>query len=95
MGYAHGLDAEFLCYEKRPFTLDEAMALAGPHGVEVRPFPETLRRISPIWRAMDRFGTTTVSGCLTGKAPAPRRQMNRVKISAGQDRAARCCSSAT
>ena len=57
MGYAHGLDAEFLCYEKRPFTLTEAIALAWLHGVEVRPFPDTLPQISPIWRAMDRFGT--------------------------------------
>ena len=39
MGYAHGLDAEFLCYENRPFTLDEAIALAWLHGVEVRPYP--------------------------------------------------------
>ncbi len=57
MGYAHGLDAEFLCYEKRPFTLSEAIALAWVHGVEVRPFPWTLPQISAIWRAMDDFGT--------------------------------------
>jgi len=57
MGYAHGLDAEFLCYEKRPFTLSEAIALAWLHGVEVRPYPNSLPQISPIWRAMDRFGT--------------------------------------
>ena len=59
MGYAHGLDAEFLCYENRPFTLNEAIALAWVHGVEVRPFPATLAQISPIWRAMDSFGTAT------------------------------------
>ena len=59
MGYAHGLDAEFLCYENRPFTLSEAIALAWLHGVEVRPYPNTLAQISPIWRAMDRFGTCT------------------------------------
>jgi hypothetical protein len=57
MGYAHGLDAEFLCYENRPFTLTEAIALAWVHGVEVRPFPDSLARIRPIWRAMDSFGT--------------------------------------
>jgi hypothetical protein len=57
MGYAHGLDAEFLCYENRPFTLTEAIALAWVHGVEVRPFPDSLPRISPIWHAMDSFGT--------------------------------------
>ncbi|HOX55393.1 MAG TPA: DUF6067 family protein [Candidatus Paceibacterota bacterium] len=56
MGYAHGLDAEFLCYENRPFTLTEAIALAWLHGVEVRPYPRTLAQISPIWRAMDSFG---------------------------------------
>jgi hypothetical protein len=58
MGYAHGLEAQFLCYEKRPFTLDEAIALAWLHGVEVRPFPTTVPQISPIWRAMDRFGAS-------------------------------------
>ena len=57
MGYAHGLDAEFLCYVNRPFTLTEAIALAWLHGVEVRPYPDTLSQISPIWRAMDSFGT--------------------------------------
>ena len=56
MGYAHGLDAEFLCYENRPFALDEAIALAWLHGVEVRPYPGTLKYIAPIWRAMDEFG---------------------------------------
>ena len=55
MGYAHGLDAEFLCYVNRPFTLSEAVALAWLHGVEVRPYPDTLPQISPIWRAMDSF----------------------------------------
>lgn len=56
MGYAHGLDTEFLCYENRPFTFDEAIALAWVHGVEVRPYPATLKHVTPIWRAMDRFG---------------------------------------
>ncbi|HXE53666.1 MAG TPA: glycoside hydrolase domain-containing protein [Tepidisphaeraceae bacterium] len=56
MGYAHGLDTEFLCYENRPFTFDEAVALAWVHGVEVRPYPATLKHVTPIWRAMDRFG---------------------------------------
>jgi hypothetical protein len=56
MGYAHGLDTEFLCYENRPFTFDEAIALAWVHGVEVRPYPQTLTKVTPIWRAMDRFG---------------------------------------
>jgi hypothetical protein len=59
MGYAHGLDAEFLCYENRPFTLKEAIALAWVHGVEVRPFPNILSQVSPLWRAMDCFGTSS------------------------------------
>ena len=59
MGYAHGLDAEFLCYENRPFTLNEAIALAWVHGVEVRPYPASLPQVSPIWRAMDSFGTSS------------------------------------
>lgn len=57
MGYAHGLDAEFLCYINRPFTTEEAIAVSWLHGVEVRPGnPEQLAVISPIWRAMDKFG---------------------------------------
>jgi hypothetical protein len=56
MGYAHGLDMEFLCYENRPFTFNEAIALAWLHGIEVRPYPKSLRCVTPIWRAMDRFG---------------------------------------
>ena len=58
MGYAHGLDAEFLCYENRPFTFDEAITLAWLHGVEVRPYPQTLVKVTPIWRAMDVFEIT-------------------------------------
>jgi hypothetical protein len=61
MGYAHGLNAEFLCYVNRPFALNEAIALAWLHGVEVRPFPDTLEVISPIWRALDGFGATTAT----------------------------------
>lgn len=59
MGWAHGLDAQFLCYEGQPFSLDEAIALAWLHGVEVRPYPPSLKHIAPIWRAMDEFGVTT------------------------------------
>jgi hypothetical protein len=43
----------------QPFTLNEAITLAWVHGVEVRPFPSTLPQISPLWRAMDRFGTSS------------------------------------
>jgi hypothetical protein len=57
MGWAHGLDAEFLCYTNRPFTMEEAVAVAWLHGVEVRPYgPDQLGIVSPIWRAMDKFG---------------------------------------
>jgi hypothetical protein len=56
MGYAHGMDMEFLCYENRPFTFDEAIALAWLHGIEVRPYPKTLSHVTPLWRAMDQFG---------------------------------------
>lgn len=56
MGYAHGIDTEFLCYENRPFTFTEAIALAWMHGVEVRPYPQNLHYVTPIWRAMDAFG---------------------------------------
>ena len=56
MGYAHGMDMEFLCYENRPFAFNEAIALAWLHGIEVRPYPNTLHYVTPIWRAMDEFG---------------------------------------
>lgn len=59
MGYAHGLDAEFLAYVNRPFTINEAITLAWLHGVEVRPETvEQLSEVSPIWQAMDRFDST-------------------------------------
>src|SRR6185436_2685331 len=58
MGYAHGMDMEFLCYENRPFTFTEAMTLSWVHGIEVRPYPQNLSHVTPIWKAMDRFGTT-------------------------------------
>jgi hypothetical protein len=56
MGYAHGLNSEFLCYRDRPFTFPEAIALAWLHNVEVRPlYLADLDYVGPIWRAMDRF----------------------------------------
>ena len=58
MGYAHGLDGQFLCYQNNPFTIEEAIAMAWLHGIEVRPYPETLQPISQVWHAMDQFGTT-------------------------------------
>jgi hypothetical protein len=61
MGYAQGLDAEFLCYENRPFSFDEAVTLAWLHGVEVRPYRASLSKVTPLWRAMDRFGVTTAA----------------------------------
>src|ERR1035437_8009795 len=55
----HAFRTEFMCYVNRPFTLTEAVALAWLHGVEVRPYPDTLSQISPVWRAMDSFGTSS------------------------------------
>ena len=82
MGYAHGLDAEFLCYENRPFTLTEAIALAWVHGVEVRPFPSTLPQISPIWRAMDSFGTSSARWQPYWSQPGAVADNDSVKVSA-------------
>ena len=60
MGYAHGLDAEFLAYLNRPFTMNEAITLAWLHGVEVRPGNlDQLSAVSPIWKALDRFDATS------------------------------------
>ncbi len=82
MGYAQGLDAEFLCYENRPFTFDEAIALAWLHGVEVRPYPKTLVKVTPIWRAMDRFGVTKAEWKPYWNTPIVMPNSAAVKISA-------------
>ena len=82
MGYAHGLDAQFLCYEKRPFTLDEAIALAWVHGVEVRPFPAMVQQIRPIWRVLDRFGTTSAKWLPYWNSSGAAAEDESVKISA-------------
>ncbi|HVU99921.1 MAG TPA: glycoside hydrolase domain-containing protein [Verrucomicrobiae bacterium] len=82
MGYAQGLDAEFLCYENRPFTFDQAIALAWVHGVEVRPYPKTLSKVTPIWRAMDRFGVTKAQWRPYWKTPVATTDSSAVKISA-------------
>jgi hypothetical protein len=82
MGYAHGLDAQFLCYEKRPFTLDEAIALAWVHGVEVRPFPTTVQQIRPIWRVMDTLRTTSAKWLPYWNGSGAAAEDESVKISA-------------
>ena len=94
MGYAHGLDAEFLCYEKRPFTLDEAIALAWLHGVEVRPFPITLPQISPLWRAQDRFGTVSARWLPYWSGSGATAQATRSRSAPGQSAVGRCSLSA-
>jgi hypothetical protein len=81
MGYAQGLDAEFLCYENRPFTFDEAIALAWLHGVEVRPYPKTLAKVTPIWLAMDKFGVTKAEWKPYWKTPVATADSAAVKIS--------------
>jgi Family of unknown function (DUF6067)/Hypothetical glycosyl hydrolase 6 len=82
MGYAHGLNAEFLCYVKRPFTMEEAIALAWLHGVEVRPYPDTISEVSPIWRAMDSFGAAQAKWLPYWKDAPARADNESVKLSA-------------
>ena len=59
MGKQWGLAAEFLVYEKRPFTTRQALAFTMLHDVLVRPSDrgEILRLISSIWKARADFGT--------------------------------------
>jgi hypothetical protein len=59
MGKQWGLAAEFLVYEKRPFTTEQALAFTMLHDVLVRPLDtgEGLRLISRIWKAREDFGT--------------------------------------
>ncbi|MBN1488330.1 MAG: hypothetical protein JXA69_00305 [Phycisphaerae bacterium] len=82
MGYAHGLDAEFLCYVDRPFAFNEAIALAWLHGVEVRPYPETLELVSPIWKALDAFGITTAQWQPYWKGSGAEARAESIKASA-------------
>ncbi|MEO7300039.1 MAG: glycoside hydrolase domain-containing protein [Verrucomicrobiota bacterium] len=82
MGYAQGLDAEFLCYENRPFTFDEAIALAWLHGVEVRPYPQSLSKVTPIWRAMDRFGVPDAKWKPYWLEPVAGANIDSIKVSA-------------
>jgi hypothetical protein len=58
MGKQWGLAAEFLVYEKRPFTTEQALAFTMLHDVLVRPLDtgERLRLISRIWKAREDFG---------------------------------------
>lgn len=58
MGRQFGLEPEFLVYEGRPFTTDEALAMTMLHDVLVRPLDlgDSLTRISAIWKARDEFG---------------------------------------
>ena len=68
MGWAHGLDAEFLCYENRPFRFEEAVAMAWLHGVEVRPSTDTnSARWPPYGERRIASACSRPSGCPTGR----------------------------
>ncbi len=83
MGWAHGLDAQFLCYINRPFTTDEAITIAWLHGVEVRPdYMEQLEAVSPIWKAMDRFGVPSAKWLPYWKGSGVTADVPSVKASA-------------
>jgi Glycoside hydrolase 123, N-terminal domain len=58
MGRQFGLRPEFLVYEGRPFTTDEALSVTLLHNVLVRAtgLSEKLEEISAIWKAQDAFG---------------------------------------
>ncbi|MDB6025620.1 MAG: hypothetical protein JWM68_1843 [Verrucomicrobiales bacterium] len=82
MGYAHGMDMEFLCYENRPFTFDEAIALAWVHGIEVRPYPGNLSHVTPVWRALDHFDITTAKWQPYWLGSGVKADLENVKVSA-------------
>jgi hypothetical protein len=82
MGYAHGMDMEFLCYENRPFTFTEAIALSWLHGIEVRPYPKTLHYVTPLWNAMDQFGVTDARWQPYWSHPVATSENPNVKVSA-------------
>lgn len=58
MGRQFGLLPEFLVYEGRPFTTDEALAVTLLHDVPVRAtgLGDTLEKLSTLWKAQDEFG---------------------------------------
>jgi enoyl-CoA hydratase/carnithine racemase len=58
MGRQFGLRPEFLVYEGRPFTPDEALAVTLLHDVMVRPsgLGEKLEKVAAVWKAHDEFG---------------------------------------
>jgi len=53
MGHNWGVPAELLCYA-RPYTYPEALAIALPHDVLVR--PNDVQLLSKIWKAAEAFG---------------------------------------
>ncbi len=55
MGHNWGVPAELLCYYRRPFTYEEAIALGLLHDVPVRPYvrSELLPLMSSVWAAWD------------------------------------------
>ena len=57
MGRNWGLPCEFLSYEKKPFTFEEALGLALLHDVPVRPYVRghKLPVMSRIWSAWEQF----------------------------------------
>ncbi len=57
MGRNYGVPAEFLSYEKKPFTFQEALGMALVHDVLVRPtvHGNKLEVMSKVWRAWDEF----------------------------------------
>lgn len=59
MGKQWGLRAEFLNYEKRPFTIRESLAFVLLHDMYVRASGggDHLDQISAVWKAFDDFGT--------------------------------------
>ena len=58
MGRQWGLDPEFLVYDGRPFTRDEALAVTLLHDVLTRPtgIADALSAAAALWKARDDFG---------------------------------------
>ncbi len=79
MGRNYGVPAEFLSYEARPFTFEEALGIALVHDVLVRPTTRgnKLETMSKVWRIWDEFGVNSArwipywqeGGPVTSEAP--------------------------
>ncbi len=72
-GKSAGLGSDFLVYEGRPFTTQEALSFTLLHDVLVRPDDTgtQLEQIAPIWKVLDDFGAAQAEWIPYWRADSP------------------------